>query len=112
VCEYVESFLEGPISLADLAGIAGVSVSRFAHVFKEDTGCAPHQYILATRVNRAKSLLREPDLTIAEVAQRCGFGDQSHLTNAFRQRVGTSPHAYRRSLSPAIRASRAPSDSD
>jgi AraC family transcriptional regulator len=98
VLDYINARLDAPISLFDLAGVADIAVYHFAHLFKETMGCAPHQYVLNQRIERATSLLRDTNLTIAEIALRCGFSDQSHLANTFRRTIGVTPRAYRRSF--------------
>jgi transcriptional regulator GlxA family with amidase domain len=52
---------------------------------------------LGQRVEAAQRLLRNPGLSIAQVASACGFADQSHLTRVFSARTGTSPARWRRS---------------
>jgi AraC family transcriptional regulator len=64
-------------------------------LFKASTGSSPHQYILQCRLERAKQLLRDPSLSLSQVGLRCGFADQSHMTNVFRRFVGVTPSKYR-----------------
>jgi AraC family transcriptional regulator len=60
------------------------------------TGLAPHQYVIARRVERAQQLLREEDeLGLGEVAFRAGFADQSHLSLHFKRIVGVTPRQFR-----------------
>ncbi|HEY4020078.1 MAG TPA: AraC family transcriptional regulator [Pseudonocardiaceae bacterium] len=88
--------LAEPLSLAELAGIAGLSVSQFARRFKVSTGAAPHQYLLGLRVDAAARLLRASSQPIADIAVSCGFSHQEHLTRVLRARLGTTPAALRR----------------
>ena len=74
----------------------GLSVSQFARGFKQSTGCPPHRWVLQRRIERAQDLLLTSDKTLPEIASACGFGDQSHLTAAFGQVVGTAPGLWRR----------------
>ena len=96
--DYIEAHLHEDLSLADLAAAAGLSSAHFARGFKHATGQTPHRHVLERRVERARGLLRETALPIAEVALACGFAGQSHLGEAFRKLVGTSPGAYRRGV--------------
>ena len=98
VLEYVDAHLEEEISLSTLAHQSGTSPFHFARLFKRRTGLAPHQFIIQKRMERARSLLSDADLSITEVAFRCGFSQQSHFTSTFRRTVGVSPSAYRRLL--------------
>jgi AraC family transcriptional regulator len=58
-------------------------------------GVPPHQFILRTRVERAKRLLANTHIPIAHIAAECGFCHQEHLTRAFRRLTGTTPAAFR-----------------
>ncbi|NJK27825.1 MAG: helix-turn-helix transcriptional regulator [Coleofasciculaceae cyanobacterium SM2_3_26] len=92
---YVNDHLEDSLKLADMAAAAGMSEYYFARSFKQTMGVAPYRYVIQQRVERAKQLLGQKDLAIAEVALQCGFAHQSHLTKHFRQQTGITPKAYR-----------------
>ena len=68
---------------------------HFSRLFKARTGLTPHRYLLQQRIVRAKSLLGDPSLHIAEIAARCGFAHQQHFADAFRRSVGLTPTGYR-----------------
>lgn len=87
--------LAEPVPLADMAKVVGLSVSQFARQFKTTAGVAPHRYLLRMRVRQAELLLRTGSLPIAEVASRCGFSHQEHLTRVVRAHLGTTPGALR-----------------
>jgi AraC family transcriptional regulator len=88
--------LNEPLEVADLAAIAGMGPQRFGAAFKAATGRSPQQYLIGLRVDQARDLLVNSRLVIAEIALRCGFFDQSHLTTTFTCRVGVPPLRYRR----------------
>ncbi|MFD4197515.1 AraC family transcriptional regulator [Amycolatopsis thermoflava] len=96
VRELMEQRLAEPLPLADLAAVAALSVSQFTRRFKAATGETPHRYLMRLRVEHACRLLRGSTLPIPEVAVRCGFSHQEHLTRVMRGRLGTTPAAYRR----------------
>jgi AraC family transcriptional regulator len=96
VVSFVEANIDQDLRLEALAGIAGMSTYHFARRFKETTGVSPHAYVLLRRIRRAESLLLDPAVSLAEIAAACGFSSQAHFTTAFRLRLGTTPHAYRR----------------
>jgi AraC family transcriptional regulator len=73
-----------------------LSVSQFSRQFKARTGLAPHRFLLGLRVEHACRLLGTDQLPIAEVAIRCGFSHQEHLTRVMRAQLGTTPGAVRR----------------
>lgn len=95
VRDHVHRHLAASLSLDELAGVAGMSRFRFARRFRSSTGTTPHEYVLRARVGRACVLLERTDTPLYEVAARCGFADQSHLTREFRKRTGTTPGRYR-----------------
>jgi len=65
-------------------------------MFKHSTGLPPHRYVVRRRVERAKVLLADTELTIAAIAGRCGFSHHQHLAASFSQLVGTTPSRFRR----------------
>jgi LacI family transcriptional regulator len=78
---------------------SNLSQSTMQRRFKELLGRTPKQEILRVRLDRAKQLLTETDLTVAEIAIKCGFGELKRLSEAFRTKVGLTPLAYRRLIS-------------
>jgi AraC family transcriptional regulator len=95
VFAYVDANMEEAVHLSTLAEAAGMSVYHFAKLFKASTGTSPHQYVLRRRIERAKELLRKPDLSLSEISLQAGFSDQSHLTNVFRRILGVTPSRFR-----------------
>jgi|SRR5215204_2050361 len=95
VLSYIADNHEHDLSLEDLAGEAAMSTFHFAREFKRATGTTPHQHLLKFRVERAKELLVESQLPLAEVGLRTGFSHQSHFTRLFRRFTGTTPQSYR-----------------
>jgi AraC family transcriptional regulator len=96
VIEFINDKLQDPLTLKDLAQIAGQSPWHFARGFKLATGIAPHAFVLRLRLHRAQDLLRCRELTLAEVAVATGFCDASHLARHFRRTFGRAPAAWRR----------------
>lgn len=96
VVDYIEANLAGNPSISDLARQTNLSASHFAQAFRETTHMAPHQWLLHRRIESAKQLLRDTDISIAEVAFLCGFYDQSHLSRVFTRIQGSSPSHWRR----------------
>jgi len=96
VLEYIEEHLDASPTLAEIAAAAGLNPYHFARQFKAATGLPPHQYVITRRVERAKQLLRAgPDLSLAEVATRAGFYDQSQFSHHFKRLVGVTPGQFR-----------------
>jgi AraC family transcriptional regulator len=95
-CELMVARLAGEVSVAELAQVCGLSLSQFAHAFRQTTGLPPHRWLMAERVRRAKDLLRSSAMTLPEIALTCGFSDQSHLTRVFSRLQGQTPGRWRR----------------
>jgi AraC-like DNA-binding protein len=95
VLDFIEEFVEQDFGLCDLASLAGLSVTHFAHAFKQQYGIAPYRYVIERRIARAKILLRTTDLTVAAIAARTGFSSQSRFSQVFSRAVGAAPSAYR-----------------
>lgn len=98
VISHIEDNLESELSLAEIAKVAGVSVSHLKTLFRRSTGVPVHQYILRRRVERAKLLLQDGSLSIAQIAFATGFAHQSHLARHMRKILGVTPAAARRDL--------------
>jgi len=93
---FMREHLDQSISLNAIADAAGLSPSHFARRFRTTLGVAPHQYLVQLRIERAKKLLAQSDLSIAEIAFVCGFSHQEHLTRLFKRHCDTTPAAYRK----------------
>jgi AraC family transcriptional regulator len=93
---YIDDHIGERISLDALAGQAGVSRFHFARQFRLSTGESPMGYLRRVRIERSKSILQSRETTIAEVAARLGFSDQSHFTRIFGRLVGVSPGSFAR----------------
>jgi AraC family transcriptional regulator len=103
VTEMIEQSLERGIALADLAAACGLSVGHFSRAFRRTHGMPPHRWLLHRRVEKAKILLLNRRVRIAEVAAMCGFADQSHLTRVFARLAGQSPGRWRQENTSAAR---------
>jgi AraC family transcriptional regulator len=93
--DYIHDHLGQDVRLDSLAAVVGMSQYYFARMFKQSMGTSPHQYLLQCRLERAKQLLRQEDIAIAQIAQACGFKSPSHFTKHFRDYTGITPKAYR-----------------
>jgi AraC family transcriptional regulator len=90
--------LGSDLSLQALATESGYSRVHFVRMFRAATGYSPHNYLLNLRLERARELLKNPSLSLIDVALDCGFSSHSHITRLFHKSVGVTPSAYRRSL--------------
>lgn len=98
VIDFIEAHLQESIGLDDLAEAAGLSPNHFLRVFKLATGETPYHFLRARRLERARRLLTEDAMPLAELALECGFANQAHFTAAFSRELGISPGRYRRAV--------------
>ncbi|WP_299869892.1 helix-turn-helix domain-containing protein [uncultured Roseobacter sp.] len=96
--EWAEAHLhERSLSVSQMAAAAGLSASRFNEVFRAATSETPYAFVIRRRAERAVDMLRENQLSIAQIAFKCGFSSQSHIGSVFRRRYGETPADIRRS---------------
>jgi AraC family transcriptional regulator len=95
VQDHVSEHIGGRITLEELAAAAGMNRPAFGRAFRAAFGTTPHDFVLAQRVEHAQLLLRRLDVSLLEVALRCGFADQSHLTREFKKRLDVTPGRFR-----------------
>jgi AraC family transcriptional regulator len=95
VGDFIIEHLAEDICLDDLAALTGLSCKHFVRAFKQSTGLPPHQYLILQRIEAAKRRLLDARASLADIAARCGFADQSHFTATFRKVVGVPPGAWR-----------------
>lgn len=93
---FVADNLTKPLRLTDLARAAGLSPMHFAAQFRATTGLPPHAYLVSRRIERAKILLSDTPLPLAEIARAVGFRSHSHFSTAFRRQSGVAPMQWRR----------------
>jgi AraC-like DNA-binding protein len=94
--DMIEARLTGRPSLPDLATLLDVSTRYFCRAFRASTGLSPHQYILQRRVERARALIQQGELSLSEVAIAAGFADHSQMATTFRKLLHVPPSHFRR----------------
>jgi AraC-like DNA-binding protein len=100
VTSYMSLHLSERLSVADLAGRAGLSPSRFSRVFRDHFGLPPHRFLLQLRVQRAQDLLQHTSLTARQISTQCGFADVHHFAKAFKKLTGQTAGSYRQAAVP------------
>jgi AraC-like DNA-binding protein len=97
------------IEVADMADAANLSKAHFSREFRRTFGESPHHYLLTRRLERAASLLRMTDWTVAEICFSVGLQSVGSFTTSFSRAFGEAPTAYRAKQPPAALAARVPS---
>jgi AraC-like DNA-binding protein len=100
VVDYIRRNYHRRIVLADLAGLVDLSPTYLSRRFHEEMGERLSRYITRVRVEKAQELLTGTRIPVADIAGYVGFGDQSHLTTAFKAVTGTTPGQYRNARRP------------
>jgi AraC family transcriptional regulator len=98
VRDYIEAHLNDDISLGTLAELAHLSPFHFARAFKQSFELPPHRYLTLRRMERAKELLSQPELSVTRIGLNVGFADTSSFSSAFRRQTGVTPTDFRRVL--------------
>lgn len=96
VKEYISENLNENLTVGKLAEIVNMSSSHFSRIFKRQTGFSPYDYILISRLNRAKYLLQVSDMTVASIAYETGFNSESNFIFFFTENAGISPGKFRK----------------
>lgn len=95
VLAFIDANLGRTMTVAEMAGIIGYSRFHFLRAFRAALGETPHRFVIRRRIERAKQLLADPEVSISEAGLAVGFGSSSHFASAFRQWEGTSPTEWR-----------------
>ena len=95
VLDFMVAHLNDDPTIAELAQQCGLSSGYFARAFRLTIGVTPHQWLVRKRVERARALLLQSTLGLADIAVMCGFVDQSHFTRVFAKLEGDSPGRWR-----------------
>jgi two-component system response regulator YesN len=92
---YIDANYNKPITLADVAKASHLSISRLAHIFKEQMGITIIDYLTSVRIERAKQLLLATDQNCTEICFEVGYNDQSYFTRTFKGLVGMAPRQFK-----------------
>lgn len=97
VLAFISLHMHEPLTVKDMAEQVHLSPSRFSTVFKKKYDDSPYQFLFKLRVERAIEMLKsEPDYTITQIAEFCGFNNIQHFSKAVRDTTGKSPSAFRK----------------
>lgn len=96
--EWALGQLDRPLTLAELAGTAGMSVRTFSRRFRAEVGLTPVQWLVQQRVDRARRMLEAGEEPVERIAARAGFATAGSMRMHFRAVVGVTPAGYRRTF--------------
>lgn len=95
VLDFIGERFGQPITIEEMARIAGMSTAHFSRSFKATIGDTPYQFIMEYRVEQARKMLADKTRALIDVALACGFADQPHFTRIFKRLTGQTPREYR-----------------
>lgn len=93
---YIKEHFCEQIKLSDIARDVNLSPNYFHSLFTEVCGMTPHDYLVEHRINIVKNLLITADLSLSDIAERCGFKNQQYLTSVFKSKIGLSPTHFKK----------------
>ncbi len=96
ITEYINCHYAENLSIEELSKKVMLSKYYFIRTFKEETGYTPHEYIVKTRINKAKIMLKSTDMSIKEIAFSCGFSTESSFSNCFRKNTNITAVEFRK----------------
>ncbi len=94
--DHIRNHFDQPLPLDELSARCSMSTSHFIRSFQKHLGRTPHEYLLAYRLRQSKQLLLTTDLTMEQIAEKCGFNSASHFARAFRASNNLRPSEFRR----------------
>ena len=96
VKNYIAENLNEKLTVQRLANESHMSTSHFSRVFKQQTGFSPYDYVLITRLNKAKYLLQKTEMSVSSIAYETGFNSESNFICFFTDNEGISPGKFRK----------------
>lgn len=94
--EYIKASFASELTVGGIARRVSMSQSHLSRVFKRQTGCAPYEYIIKTRLDAAKAMLKATALPLEQIAAKTGFGSAANFVYTFHAHVGISPGRFRK----------------
>lgn len=94
--EHISAHLNEKITVSSLAEMAHMSPTHFSRIFKLQTGFSPYDYVVISRLNKAKECLLTTDMSVAEVAYETGFNSEANFVYCFKTNEGISPGKFRK----------------
>ncbi|MBQ7657641.1 MAG: helix-turn-helix domain-containing protein, partial [Butyrivibrio sp.] len=93
--KYIEDHFDKDISLDDVSRVVNISPYYFSKVFKEASGLNFIEYLTNIRIEKAKNLLENSNLSIKEICVSCGYTDPNYFSRSFKKNVGVTPTEYK-----------------
>lgn len=94
--QYIQGHYSEPITLEEVSDVVGLSTAYFSALFKKTEGEGFAKYLINIRMDQARVLLRESNLSVSEICHRVGYNDIKHFTHTFEKTAGVKPATYRK----------------
>jgi len=92
---YIQTNFSRRLTVGEIAGYVNISPFHFSRLFKKEMGYSPYEYIIKTRIDHAKALLKNTKLTVKEISYLVGFNSESNFVNTFHESVSLTPNEFR-----------------
>ena len=98
ILSHIEGNFHRELLASDMAEFLNLSVSRFCHIFKSETGMTFRNYLKRLRLEKAKSLLETTNLSVKQIMARVGYNNESYFVRAFKNVHNMTPGEYRKNF--------------
>lgn len=95
---YIQENFRQPLKISEIADRFYISKFYLTHIFKEQTGMSPRQFLTFTRISRAYRLLHSKEISVSQISDLCGFASPSDMSKKFRAQYGMSPTEFRKQM--------------
>ena len=93
--DYIDAHFDKDISLDDVSKVVNISPYYFSKIFKEESGLNFIEYLTNIRIEKAKNLLENSNLSVKEICISCGYSDPNYFSRSFKKNVGVTPTEYK-----------------
>lgn len=94
--KYISEHLNENLNVKNISEKTHMSSTHFSRIFKQETGYSPYEYVLISRLNKAKEYLQKTDMSVSEISYKVGFNSDTNFIYFFKKNTGMSPNKFRK----------------